>query len=74
MDNEKKAKRYNVRLGGSIPDRFDSIAVHQGIAPSTLASVIIGEWVAAREMQNAKIKELMSDPDFVKQVENHVLK
>lgn len=68
--SEKKVKRYNVRLSGSMPERLEALAEDRGMASSTFISFIVGEYVAAQEFQKAQVKLLMSDPEFVKKVKD----
>lgn len=66
---EKRVKRYNIRLSGSMPERLEAIAEDRGIAPSTFISFIVGDYVATQEIQMDHVKRLMGDPNFISQVQ-----
>lgn len=69
MTDKKRVKRYNVRLSNEMADRFELLANERGLPPSTLITAVVGDYVATQDYQRAKVKELMSDPDFVKRIQ-----
>lgn len=69
MTSDKRVKRFNVRLSNDMAGRLERLAAERGLAPSTMITAIVGEAVALNELQKAKVTELMSDPEFVKQVQ-----
>lgn len=67
MSDDKRVKRFNLRLSLDMAERLEKLAEEQGIAPTTLAAVYVGQMVRQTEAQSNMVLELMKNPDFIRQ-------
>lgn len=65
---DTRTKRYNVRLSEEMSIRLEALADRQGLSPTTMGAVAIGEYVSQKETQLKVTEKLISDPDFLLQV------
>lgn len=70
MTTDRRVKRYNVRLSNDMAERFELLASDRGLPPSTLISAVVGDYVATQAYQKAHVQKMMSDPEFVKNVQD----